>query len=204
MVHFLSTLAAHPIVKTPKDPLRSLQISYPSGCGPIPFHPSNLGMKRTEPDRIKSSRTFRSERQNNCSRDPGDYTKMSLVQKLVGVAKGTTCTVLAGNETFEFHPFEPTSETGDPALLPKAHNGLDTGEIKLSPDEMILKYRNIVYEMIDDSFIPNVKTCIACEPCFSDGGTLPSYPRNIEGYNPLHVLIVKRCPNFINFHPTSP
>ncbi|GFX70881.1 hypothetical protein TNCV_1688641 [Trichonephila clavipes] len=59
-------LAAHQyqIVKTPKDPLRSniLQISYQSRCGPIPFHPSNLGMIRVNVQR-------RLSRQNQIEQD---------------------------------------------------------------------------------------------------------------------------------------
>ncbi|GFW11051.1 hypothetical protein TNCV_275831 [Trichonephila clavipes] len=123
--------------------------------------------------------------------------------------KGTACTVLAGNETFGFHPFEPPSETGDPALLPKAHNGLDIGEIKLSPDEMILKYRKIVRneDMIDDCFAPNVKTCIACEhpdPVFR----MVNHRHILATFRDtnLHVLIVKRCrqAKTFKFSPTSP
>ncbi|GFX23053.1 uncharacterized protein TNCV_360671 [Trichonephila clavipes] len=46
-----------------------------------------------------------------------------------------------------------------PRSAAKGSHGLDTGEIKLSPDEMILKYRKIVRngDVIDDSFAPTSK-----------------------------------------------
>ncbi|GFX74856.1 hypothetical protein TNCV_2322751 [Trichonephila clavipes] len=81
--------------------------------------------------------------------------------RFVGVTKGTTCTVLAGNETFGFQrpPLPLCCQRLTMAWIQAKSN------CGASPDEMILKYRKIVRngDVIDDPFAPNVKTCIACE-----------------------------------------